>query len=95
MSRLLSFYNFLLASYEKKSSHLQLLRSVVGLDSLRHYRARGVSVLEVLTLRRDRPCHVARTQSEGRSQRRQRRYQHRDDNLKDLLPGHTLKLLNF
>ena len=69
------------------------LRRIVRLDSLRLNDHGRVGFLPVLTLRGDRSCHVARTQPESRSQRRQRCNQHGDDNLNDLLLCHRLHLL--
>ena len=56
---------FFEASYEKGSSPLQTLFSVVTLDGLRLYDHAGVGFLPVLAFGSDRSCHVARTQSKG------------------------------
>jgi len=47
---------------EGKWETLQLFAGVVGLNRLCDNRAGGVASLVVLTLRGNRPCHVARTQ---------------------------------
>ena len=69
---------------------LQFLRRIVLFNRLRHDGTGRVASLVVLALRGDGPRHVAGTQSERRTQRRQRRYQHGDDDLNNLLPCHTL-----
>ena len=48
-----------------------------------------VAFLVVLTLVRDRTYHVAARQSERSAQRRQGRNQRGDDDLDNLLPGHS------
>ena len=55
----------------------------------------GVGSLPVLALGRDRPRDVAGTQSECCSQRRQRRYQHADDDFNDLLLTHNFSSFIF
>ena len=62
---------------------------IVGLDGLRLNHYTRVGFLLVLDFGGDRPCRMARTQSESRSQRRQCRNQHGDDNLNDLLLCHN------
>ena len=66
-----------------------LLARIVRLDGLRLNDHACVGFLPVLALSRHRSRHVARAQSERGSQSRQRRYQHGDDNLNDLLPCQT------
>ena len=48
-----------------------------------------VALLVVLTLVRDRTYHVAARQSERGAQRRQRSDQHANNDLDNLLPGHS------
>ena len=62
---------------------------IIRLDSLRLDDHGRVGFLPVLGLGGDGSCHVARTQLESRSQRRQCRNQHGDDNLNDLLLCHN------
>ena len=52
-----------------------------------------VAPLDGLTPSRDRPCHVACTQPERRSECRQGRYQHRDDDFNDLFLFHNFLAL--
>ena len=66
-----------------------LLARIVRLDGLRLNDHARVSFLPVLALGGYRPRHVARTQTESRSQRRQCRDEHRDNNLNDLSLCHT------
>ena len=65
------------------------LARVIRLDGLRLNDHGRVGFLPVLAFGGDRPCHIARTQPESRSQRRQCRNQHGDDNLNDLLLTHN------
>ena len=81
-------YTRVYATFSHFFAFLQLLAGIVLLDRLRLNDARRVTFLPVLALRSHRPGHVARTQSERGSQRRQRSYQHGDDNLNDLFLGH-------
>ena len=65
------------------------LARIVRLDSLRLNDHGRVGFLPVLGLGGDRSCHVARTQSERCSQRRQRCDQYGNDDFDDLLFGHN------
>ena len=83
-------YSFLLASYEKVSSPLQTLFSVVTLDSLGDDGAGSVAALVILTLSGDGPSHVAGRESQcDRCTRHQSGCEHRNDFV-DLLLGHIL-----
>ena len=65
------------------------LARIVGLDRFGLDDHGRVGFLPVLGLGGDRSGDVARTQPESRSQRRQCRNQHGDDNLNDLLLCHN------
>ena len=66
------------------------LARIVRLDSLRLNDHGRVGFLPVLTLRGDRSCHVARTQSKGSAECRERDDEHRDHDFNNLLLTHGL-----
>ena len=66
----------------------QFLARVVGLDGAGLDDHVGVAFLPSLASRRDCPCDVAARQSQPRSECRQGRYQHRDDEFQDFFLSH-------
>ena len=77
------------AAFPGGSLRLQLFAGVVGLSGSCLNHDAGVAALVELALVGDGSHYVARTQPERRSQRRQRCYQHGDDDFSNLLLGHN------
>jgi len=82
-------YSFFDASYEKGSSPLQTLFSVVTLDGLGDDGAGGVAALVVLTLGGDGTSHIAGRESQCDRCTRHDGRRESDDDFVDTLFGHN------